>query len=80
MANSINEKYNFNPLIVHYVVTEERASFVDIMRYAEKTVGEKVDPNAVFSAVSKLVEYNILKLNEDTTGTFSLRDWKLQQE
>ena len=80
MTNSINSKYNFYPLIVYYIVTEERASFADIMSHVEKTVGEKVDPNAVFSAVSKLVEYNILKLNEDTTGTFSLRDWKLQQE
>jgi len=80
MTNSVEEKYNFYPLIIHCIVTEQQASLADIMRYVEKTVGEKVDPNAVFSAVSKLVEYNILKLNEDTTGTFSLRDWKLQQE
>ena len=72
-------EYNFYPLIVRFVVTEERGSFPDIIKYVEKAVGEKVDPNVVFLATSKLVEFNILKINEDTTGTFSLRDWKLYQ-
>jgi hypothetical protein len=75
-----SEKLNFYPLIVHCIITEERPSFSDILKYVTKTVGTKVDPNEVFSALSKLVEYNILKLNEDTTGTFSLQDWKLSQE
>ena len=77
MTNGPGEKYNFYPLVVHCIVTEERASFGEIVKYVENTIGEKVDPNAVFPIVSKLVEYNILKLNEDTTGTFSLRDWKM---
>jgi hypothetical protein len=72
-----DEKLNLYPLIVHCVISEERASFSDILKYVEKTVGNKVNPNAVFSALSKLVEYKILKLNEDTTGTFSLQDWNL---
>jgi hypothetical protein len=76
MANTT--KYNFYPLVVNCVVKEERVSFADIMKYVQKAVGEKVDPNAVFSVVSKLVENNILKINEDTTGTFSLRDWKVE--
>jgi len=75
-----NEKFNLYPLIVHYVVTEERPSLPDILKYVEKTVGKKVDPNELFSSLSKLVEYKILKLNQDTTGTFSLQDWKLAQE
>lgn len=79
MENSAEEKYNFYPLVVHFIVEEERASLADIMGYVEKTIGEKIDPNTVFAVVSKLVEYNILKLNEDTSGTFSLREWKLQR-
>lgn len=72
------ESYNFFPLIIRFIVTEDRGSFPEILRFAEETVGEKVDSNALFLAVSKLVEYNILKINNDTTGTFSLRDWKSQ--
>lgn len=75
-----NERLNFYPVIVHCVISEERASFADILKYVEKTVGSKVDPTEVFSSLSKLVEYKILKLNEDTTGTFSLQDWKPKEE
>jgi hypothetical protein len=71
-----NQKLNLYPLIVHCIVEEERSSFADVLKYVEKNVGKKVDPSAVFSTLSKLVEYNILKLNEDTTGTFSLQDWQ----
>lgn len=74
------EKLNFYPLIVHCIITEERASYADILKYVTKTIGTKPDPNEVFSVLSKLVEHNILKLNEDTTGTFSLQNWKLNQE
>ena len=80
MVNSDDSKFNLFPLIVHFIVTEERASFHDILMQVEKTTGRKFDPTTVFSVVSKLVEYKILKLNEDTTGTFSLQDWKLQEE
>jgi hypothetical protein len=76
MANTT--KYNLNPLVILCVVKEERVSFADIMRYVQKTVDDRVDPQAVFSVVSKLVDCNILKINEDTTGTFSLRDWKME--
>jgi DNA-binding PadR family transcriptional regulator len=76
MTNST--KYNFYPLLVHCVVEEEKASFADIMKYVQKAVGGRIDPNAVFSALSKLVEDNVLKINEDTTGTFSLGDWKTE--
>jgi len=70
-------EYNFYPLILRFVVTEERVSFPEILSFVEKEVGTKIDPNVLFLATSKLVEYNILKLNEDTTGTFSLQKWKL---
>jgi len=70
-------EYNFYPLILRFVVTEERVSFPEILSFVEKEVGTKIDPNVLFLATSKLVEYNILKLNEDTTGTFSLQNWKL---
>jgi hypothetical protein len=72
-----SESYNLFPLIVRFIVTEERASFPEITRYVEKELGTKVDQNALFLAISKLVELKILKLNEDTMGTFSLQDWKL---
>ncbi|HYB04753.1 MAG TPA: hypothetical protein VED17_09840 [Nitrososphaerales archaeon] len=72
-----SESYNFFPLIVRFVVTEEKAALPEITKCVEKAVGTKVDQNALFLAISKLVELKILKLNEDTTGTFSLQDWKL---
>lgn len=80
MTNGNNEKLNFYPVIVHFIVEEEKASFSDILKHVEKTVGKKIDPNIIFSTLSKLVEYKILKLNEDTSGTFSLQDWKLEQD
>jgi DNA-binding PadR family transcriptional regulator len=75
-----NKEYNFYPLVVHCVVTEEKVSFADIQKFVENTIGKKVDPNSVFIALSKLVEYRILKMNLDTTGTFSLGDWKSPEE
>jgi hypothetical protein len=71
------QNYNFYPLIVRFIVTEERASFPEITMFVEKEVGTKVDQNALFLAVSKLIEFKVLKINEDTTGTFSLQGWKL---
>ncbi|MDG6995625.1 MAG: hypothetical protein JRN52_06865 [Nitrososphaerota archaeon] len=71
-----DKKYNLYPLVVNCVVSEEKASIGDIIKYVEKTVGERVDPNSVFSVISKLVESRVLKLNWDTTGTFSLDEWK----
>ena len=78
--NNLEKKYNFYPLVIRCIVDEERASLADIMKYVEKAAGEKIDPNIIFSVVSKLAEYNILKLNEDTTGTFSFKEWKLGEE
>jgi len=72
-----SESYNSFPLIIRFVVAEERASFPEITKYVEKELGTKVDQKALFLSISKLVELKILKLNEDTTGTFSLQDWKL---
>jgi hypothetical protein len=79
MASDAEKKYNFYPLVIRCIVDEGRASFADVMKYVEKATGEKIDPNVVFSVISKLVEYNILKLNEDTTGTFSFKEWKLEE-
>jgi hypothetical protein len=70
------QELNYLPLIVHFVVMEESASFEDILKFVKSKVGNRVSADAVFAAVSKLQEYNILKLNKDTTGTFSLQDWE----
>lgn len=72
-----SQGYNFFPLIVHFVVTEDKATFPEIAKYVEDKVGGKIDQNELFLATSKLIELKILKLNEDTTGSFSLQDWKL---
>ena len=71
------EKLNYYPLIVACVVNEERASFDDIRKYIEIKVGRKITPEALFEAISKLQEFKVLKLNGDTTGTFSLEDWEV---
>jgi hypothetical protein len=71
------KELNFYPLIVSCIVSKERASFDDIRKYVETRVGRKVGPEELFEAVSKLQDYRVLKLNEDTTGTFSLQDWEL---
>ena len=71
-----SEMYNFSPLIIRFIVTEERASFPEIAKCVEKEVGSRIDQSSLFLAISKLIELKILKLNEDTMGTFSLEDWK----
>ncbi len=73
-------QYNFYPLIVEYIVGEGRASFSDVLKHIEGKVGKEVSGDQVFASLGKLQEYKILKLNEDTTGTFSLQDWKLESE
>jgi hypothetical protein len=70
------EGFNFYSLIVRLIVTEEKASFPEIVSYIEREIGAKVDQNALFIATSKLVKMKVLKLNEDITGTFSLQNWK----
>jgi DNA-binding PadR family transcriptional regulator len=69
-------EFNFYPLMVECIVEEETVSFADIRKYVEKKIGEKVNPDELYAALSKLQEYGIVKLNEDTTGTFSLQNWK----
>jgi len=48
MVNSDDSKFNLFPLIVHFIVTEDRASFHDILMQVEKTTGRKFDPTTVF--------------------------------
>jgi hypothetical protein len=73
--NDDDDDLNLYPLIVRCVVEEDRVSFSEIAKFVVKTVGKEVDPNEVFVAISKLIELGIIKLNSDTTGTFSLQDW-----
>lgn len=73
--NNDDNGLNLFPLIVRCVVEEERVSFSEVAKFVVKTVGREVDPNEVFIAISKLIELGIVKLNSDTTGTFSLQDW-----
>lgn len=70
-------RYNLFPLIIRFIVSEDRASFQEITKYVETQLGGKIDQNELFVALSKLIELRIVRLNEDTTGTFSLDDWKM---